>query len=82
MESVAGILDDRSLVSKADNYGQYAELELVDGADAQRLLHGLVSSGATVTRFEIAEPTLNKIFIDLVGPEAATPRAEEAPNNA
>ena len=82
VESVAGILDDRSLVSKADNYGQYAELELVDGADAQRLLHGLVSSGATVTRFEIAEPTLNKIFIDLVGPDAATPRAEEVPNNA
>jgi len=82
VESVADILDDRSLVSKADNYGQYAELELVDGADAQRLLHGLVSSGATVTRFEIAEPTLNKIFIDLVGPDAATPRAEEVPNNA
>ena len=82
VESVAGILDDRSLVSKTDNYGQYAELELVDGADAQRLLHGLVSSGATVTRFEIAEPTLNKIFIDLVGPDAATPRAEEVPNNA
>ena len=82
VESVAGILDDRSLVSKADNYGQYAELELVDGADAQRLLHGLVNSGATVTRFEIAEPTLNKIFIDLVGPDAATQRAEEVPNNA
>jgi len=82
VESVAGVLEDRSLVSKADNYGQYAELELVDGADAQRLLHGLVRSGATVTRFEIAEPTLNKIFIDLVGPEAATPRAEGAPNNA
>jgi ABC-2 type transport system ATP-binding protein len=82
VESIAGVLDDRSLVSKSDNYGQYAELELVDGADAQRLLHGLISSGATVTRFEIAEPTLNKIFIDLVGPEAATARAEGTPNNA
>jgi len=81
LDSVAGIVNDRSLVSKADNYGQYAELELVEGADAQRLLHGLVSSGATVTRFEIAEPTLNKIFIDLVGLDAATARAEEAPNN-
>ena len=77
LKSVANILDDRSLVSKSDNYGQYAELELVEGADAQKLLHGLMSAGATVTRFEIAEPTLNKIFIDLVGPEAATARAEE-----
>jgi ABC-2 type transport system ATP-binding protein len=82
LESVASVLGDRSLVSNADDYGQYAELELVDGADAQRLLRGLVSSGATVTRFEIAEPTLNKIFIDLVGPEAATPRAEEALSDA
>jgi ABC-type uncharacterized transport system ATPase subunit len=33
----------------------------------------LVSSGARLSRFELAEPSLNKIFIDLVGPEAAHP---------
>ncbi|UCD23609.1 MAG: ATP-binding cassette domain-containing protein [Gemmatimonadota bacterium] len=77
LDSVANVINDRSLVSKSDSYGQYAELELVEGADAQRLLQGLVSSGATVTRFEIAEPTLNKVFIDLVGQDAATARAEE-----
>jgi ABC-2 type transport system ATP-binding protein len=77
LEAVSRVIDDRTLVKASDNYGQYAELELEDGADAQRLLQGLVQSGATVTRFEIAEPTLNKIFIDLVGVEASKPEARE-----
>ena len=80
--SIDGLLGDRSLVSRADSYGQYAELELAHGADAQRLLQLLVQSGAAVTRFEIAEPTLNKIFIDLVGPEAATAAAGGKVDNA
>jgi ABC-2 type transport system ATP-binding protein len=80
--SIDGLLGDRSLVSRADSYGQYAELELAHGADAQRLLQLLVQSGAAVTRFEIAEPTLNKIFIDLVGPKAATAAADGKVDNA
>jgi len=71
------ILADRSLVEKADDYRKYAEVELAPNADPQRLLEEIVRSGARVSRFEIAEPTLNKIFVDLVGPEAATARAEE-----
>ncbi len=78
-EAAHRILHDRSVIAKADMYGQYAELELADSADPQDLLHRLVSSGTRLTRFEIAEPTLNKIFIDLVGPEAATAPAEEKP---
>jgi ABC-2 type transport system ATP-binding protein len=71
------VLGDRSLVEKADDYGQYAEVELVRDADPQRLLTGLIETGARLTRFEIAEPTLNKIFIDLVGPEAAVAARED-----
>jgi len=67
------IFADRRLVTKADVSGQYAELELAPGADAQQILQALVSSGARLSRFELAEPSLNKIFIDLVGPEAAHP---------
>jgi len=70
--SAERVLRDRSLVAKADEYGQYAELELAPGADAQRILTALVAAGARVTRFEIAEPTLHKIFIDKVGAEAAS----------
>ncbi|UCF40120.1 MAG: ATP-binding cassette domain-containing protein [Gemmatimonadota bacterium] len=76
------LLQDPSLVAKADNYGQYAEVELVEGGDAQQLLHRLVSTGARVGRFEIAEPTLHKVFIDLVGREAAEARAEEVKTDA
>jgi ABC-2 type transport system ATP-binding protein len=71
------IFDDRALVAKADDYGNYAELELVPGADPQRVLRELVNADAAVTRFEIAEPTLHKIFIDLVGPDAAAAHAVE-----
>jgi ABC-2 type transport system ATP-binding protein len=73
------VFADRTLVTKADISGQYAELELTLAADPQKILQALVSSGARLSRFELAEASLNKIFIDLVGPEAATPtaRAEE-----
>jgi len=64
------VFGDKQLVNKVDDYGQYAELELAPGADAQRILQRLVASGARLSRFELMEPSLNKIFIDLVGPEA------------
>jgi len=67
------IFADRRLVAKADVSGQFAELELAPQADAQEVLRALVTSGARLSRFELAEPSLNKIFIDLVGPEATTP---------
>ncbi|PYO99693.1 MAG: ABC transporter [Gemmatimonadetes bacterium] len=67
----AHVFADRALVSKVDNYGQYAELELAADADAQRILAALVESGARLSRFELQEASLHKIFIDLVGPDAA-----------
>ncbi len=68
------VFADHRLVKKLDDYGQYAELELAPGADAQHVLQQLVASGARLAKFELQEPSLNKIFIDLVGPEAV--RAE------
>src|SRR2546430_9526025 len=66
----AQLFADKTLVSKGDNYGQYAELELASGADAQQILQRLVASGARLSKFELQEASLHKIFIDLVGPEA------------
>ncbi len=71
------VLGDRRLVARADDYGNYAELELAPGAEPQRILQALVQGGVSVSRFEIAEPTLHKIFIDLAGADAAI-AAEEA----
>ncbi len=76
------IFADRRLVAKFQDFGQQAELELAPGADAQEILKALVESGARLSRFELASPSLHKIFVDLVGPEAATaaavPGAESA----
>jgi len=80
--AAAQLFADERVVKKVDDYGQYAELELASGADPQRLLAALVSSGARLARFELSEPSLNKIFIDLVGPEAATPAAGPQPGAA
>ncbi len=66
------------LVAKIQDFGQQAELELANGADPQEILRGLVESGARLARFELASPSLHKIFVDLVGPEAATAAAISA----
>src|SRR6266516_3399423 len=81
------IFSDRRLVAKIQDFGQEAELELAPGADAQEILKALVNSGARLARFELASPSLHKIFVDLVGPEAATaaataPHAENGGPNA
>jgi ABC-2 type transport system ATP-binding protein len=70
------VLADRSLVSKADDYGVYAELALAEGADPQRLLSELVRAGARLRRFERIEPSLHRIFLDKAGPDAAAEPAE------
>jgi ABC-2 type transport system ATP-binding protein len=73
--SAGAVFADRRLVAKVQDFGQYAEIELAPGTDAQEILRALVSSGARLTRFEIVTPSLHKIFVDLVGPEAAHPNA-------
>jgi ABC-2 type transport system ATP-binding protein len=69
------VFADTKLVARIQDFGQEAELELAQGADAQEILRALVSSGARLSRFELASPSLHKIFVDLVGPEAASTAA-------
>jgi ABC-type uncharacterized transport system ATPase subunit len=38
----------------------------------------LVGSGARLSRFELQEPSLHKIFIDLVGPDAMRAEVDRA----
>jgi ABC-2 type transport system ATP-binding protein len=73
--AVRAALGDRRIVARADAYGTYAEVELAANADPQALLERLVGAGVRVSRFEVAEATLHKVFLDLVGPAAATAAA-------
>jgi ABC-2 type transport system ATP-binding protein len=43
------------------------EIELTNGTDPMALLAEAVARGAQVTRFEVVEPTLEALFVDLVG---------------
>jgi len=69
------IFGDRRLVAKIQDFGQQAELEIAPGADAQEILKALVNSGARIFTLRARESSLHKIFVDLVGPEAATAAA-------
>lgn len=62
-----GVLDDRELVAKIERHSDEIEALLTEGADAQELLRRLIAAGATVTKFELVEPSLHDIFIEKVG---------------
>ena len=44
-----------------------AELELLPGAEPAAILADILERGATVRRFEVVEPSLEALFIELVG---------------
>ncbi|MCB1024866.1 MAG: ATP-binding cassette domain-containing protein [Acidobacteria bacterium] len=60
------VLKDPELVSNYVEHADVKEVFLAEKADSQKLLERLIESGATITRFELIEPSLNDIFIDKV----------------
>ncbi|HXE58445.1 MAG TPA: ATP-binding cassette domain-containing protein [Gemmatimonadales bacterium] len=78
--AAARVLQDRSLVARADDSGMSAEVELAPGVEPERLLRALVTADVGLSRFEVVEPSLHAIFLAKAGAEAARPRArgEEA----
>ena len=67
IEGSNGALDDPTLVAKVERHSDELEVLLAEGADAQELLRRLVAGRASVTKFELVEPSLNDIFIAKVG---------------
>jgi ABC-2 type transport system ATP-binding protein len=63
-------------VAKHDDCGSSAEVELAEGATGDQLLRALVAAEVGLNRFEVVEPSLQAIFIDKVGPEAARAAAQ------
>ncbi|MBC7931007.1 MAG: ABC transporter ATP-binding protein [Rubrivivax sp.] len=62
-----GVLDDRNLVASVEQHSDESEALLAPGADAQELLRRLLATGASISKFELVEPSLNDIFIEKVG---------------
>jgi len=58
-------------VRRADVYQNYAEVELVDPAKSAALLKHF-DGKLSLRKFEIVEPSLNSIFLDVVGPPPET----------
>ncbi len=65
------------LVAHVREDGHTAEVMLRPAADPQELLRSVVQSGLRVRRFEQVEPSLEQIFLDRVGAEAAAGLREE-----
>jgi len=61
-----GVLDDQTLVAQVKHKSDEIEVLLAPEAQAQLLLRRLVDSGATVTKFEMVEPSLHDIFLEKV----------------
>jgi ABC-2 type transport system ATP-binding protein len=66
IEGGDGVLQDPSLIAQVKQIDDDTEVLLAPGANAQALLKRLIDSGASVTKFELVEPSLNDIFIEKV----------------
>jgi ABC-2 type transport system ATP-binding protein len=59
-------LRQTTLVRSFNDYGNYVEVKLAEGADPQQLLR-TVAERSRVSKFEVVEPSLEEIFIEVVG---------------
>jgi ABC-2 type transport system ATP-binding protein len=66
------------LVKRHNQFPNYSEILLQDGADAQEVLKRALAAGARVNRFELVEPSLNEIFIESVTGKSSGKQAAEA----
>jgi ABC-2 type transport system ATP-binding protein len=65
-EGDGSFLKNIGFVKRADVYQNYAELELADIGKSNELL-SMVNGKLAIRKFEIVEPSLNSIFINVVG---------------
>jgi ABC-2 type transport system ATP-binding protein len=77
-EGDASFLKTAPDVRRADVYQNYAELELADMTRSGALLKSL-NERVALRKFEVVEPSLNSIFLDVVGGPALAEEAAAKP---
>jgi ABC-2 type transport system ATP-binding protein len=65
-EGSGEFLQQTQLVGSYNNYGNYVEVRLAAGADPQQLLRA-AAERSRISKFELVEPSLEEIFIEVVG---------------
>ncbi|MBN2030491.1 ATP-binding cassette domain-containing protein [bacterium] len=70
-EGKADFLKDKTLVDQYDDYGQYVEIGLAKNRTSKELLQKAIDT-VTLHQFEMAEPSLNEIFITVVKAEGGS----------
>lgn len=66
IEGASEVINDPTFVSAVKSHSDEIEVLLAPGASAQDLLKRLVASGASISKFEMIEPSLKDIFIEKV----------------
>lgn len=64
---VSAVLSDTRLVHRIDDSNRFFEVELTASGSPQELLRRLVATGASISRFELIQPSLHQIFLQHVG---------------
>ena len=64
-EGTGGFLEDAPGVRKVVDHGRYLEVRLRDDADPQELLRRAVEAGVRVQHFELMDPPLREIFLEM-----------------
>ena len=63
--SIATFLNNNRIVKTFNDYGNYVEIEAASGVTSKEILAAAIEQ-VNVRKFEVAEPSLNEIFIDIV----------------
>jgi ABC-2 type transport system ATP-binding protein len=66
-DGAGNVLNDNSLVVDVIEHADESIIRLANGASSQDFLKRLIENGATISKFEQVEPSLNDIFIEEVG---------------
>jgi len=69
-EGDAGFIKNFPETDKIDDYGKFMEIKIKEQTNPQDLLNKLVGR-IKINKFEVREPSLNAIFIDIVGEKNA-----------